>query len=750
MSNLLLKKYLIILITYIFLFSSFSYADNIKNIIIKGNERVSDETIKVFASIKLGDEINSNKLNQIIKKLYDSNFFENISANFENQELIIIVKESPIINNVIFNGIKSKTLKDSITKNILLKSRSSFNEYQLDKDRLEIVKELKNLGYYYSKIEILKDIKQNNSIDIIYNISIGDKAKIKKISFTGNKIFKDNKLKSIIVSEEYKFWKFISGKKYLNENIISIDNRLLKNFYLNQGYFNIKINSSFAKSTDENSFELIFNISANERIFFNKLSLQLPDDFDKSNYQQLDNLFNDFKGKPYSINRIEKILKRINSISIYEQYISTKASVEEFVFDNKIDLKFVIKKTEPIYIDKINIFGNNVTKEAVIRNQLEIDEGDPFNDILFTRSINNLKNLNFFKDIKSDFLANTENETKIININVEEKPTGEIMAGAGVGTSGTTTTFGIKENNYLGNGLSVDANLEISEETIKGKFSLRNPNYNNTGKAVHTNIQSFETDRLTDFGYKTKKTGITIGTDFEYYDDLVLGLGFNSYFENIKTDSTASTQQQKLKGNYFDNFMSVTLDYDKRNQKFQTTQGFRNYFSTDLPLISETNTLSNTFITSNYYEYFDNYILKSSFYFKNSNSITGENIKLSERLSLPSNRLRGFERGKIGPKDGNDFIGGNYVASLNFSSDVPKILANSQTTDLIVFLDIANVWGVDYDSSLELSDDIKSAIGIGLDWFTPIGPLNFTLSQHLSKGSDDITESFRFNLGTTF
>ena len=137
-------------------------------------------------------------------------------------------------------------------------------------------------------------------------------------------------------------------------------------------------------------------------------------------------------------------------------------------------------------------------------------------------------------------------------------------------------------------------------------------------------------------------------------------------------------------------------------------------------------------------------------YFKNSNSITGENIKLSERLSLPSNRLRGFERGKIGPKDGNDFIGGNYVASLNFSSDVPKLLENSQTTDLIIFLDIANVWGVDYDSNLEKSDDIKSAVGIGLDWFTPIGPLNFTLSQPLSKGSNDITESFRFNFKFLF
>ena len=745
-----IKKYLVFTITFLFLFSTISYAKTVKNIIIKGNERISNETIKVFSSIKVGDEIDTDKINQIIKNLYDSNFFENISANYENQELVITVTESPIINKVVFNGLKSKTLKNSITKNIILKSRSSYNEYQLNIDRLEILKELKNLGYYYAKIEISKDIKENNSLDLIYNINIGDKAKIRKITFTGNKIFKDSKLKSIIISEEYKFWKIISGKKYLNENIITIDNRLLKNFYLNQGYLNININSSFAKSIDDESFELIFNINAKERVFFNKLSLKLPDDFDKSNYAKINNLFNDFKGQPYSINIIEKILKKINNISIYEQYISTKASVEENVYDNKIDLKFVINETDPIYINKINIFGNNVTKETVIRNQLEIDEGDPFNDILFTRSINNIKNLNFFKEVKSEILENSENETKIINISVEEKPTGEIMAGAGVGTSGTTTTFGIKENNYLGNGLSLDTNLEISEETIKGKFSLRNPNYKNSDKAIQTNIQSFETDRLSDFGYKNNKTGISIGTDFEYYDDLILGLGFNSYYEDIETDSTASSQQQKLSGNYFDNFISLSLDYDKRNQKFQTSQGFRNYFSTDLPLVSETNTLANTFISTNYYEYFNNNILKSSFYFKNANSITGENVKLSERLSLPSNRLRGFERGKVGPKDGNDFIGGNYIASLNFSSDVPKILENSQSTDLKIFLDIANVWGVDYDSSLETSDDIKSAFGIGLDFFTPVGPLNFTLSQHLSKGSNDVTESFRFNLGTSF
>ncbi len=745
-----LKKLLIFNIFYLFLFFNISNAEIVNKIVINGNERVSDETIIVFSAVKLGDTINAEKLNQIVKSLYDSNFFDNISTSLNNQELTITVKESPIINKVEFQGIKSKTLVESLSKNLSLKSRSSYNTYQLELDKLQIQNQLKNRGYYYSKIKIFTNIKDNNTLDLIYDINIGDKAKIKKITFTGNKKFKDSKLKSIIISEEYKFWKFISGKKYLNENIISVDNRLLKNFYLNQGYFNVKINSSFAKSIDKDSFELIFNIDADKRIFFNNLTLQVPSDFDKSNYVKINSLFKDLKGEPYSINRIEKILKKINEISIYEQYVSSEAFVEENIFENKIDLKFIINEIQTVQVDKINILGNNVTKEVVIRNQLELDEGDPFNEILFTRSINNIKGLNFFKDVKSEIIDNKDNEAKIINISVEEKPTGEIMAGAGFGTSGTTTSFGIKENNYLGNGLSIDAKLDLSEESIKGRFLLSNPNYKNSDKSVYTNIQSSETDRLKDFGYKTNKTGFTLGTQFEYYDDFYFGVGINSYYESIETDSTASAQQKKLKGNYFDNFINLNFDYDKRNQKFQPSQGFRNYFSTDLPIVSETNTLANTFITTNYFEYFDSNILKSSFYFRNTNSITGDNIKLSERLYLPSNRLRGFESGKVGPKDGNDFIGGNYIASLNFSSNVPKILENSQTTDIIIFFDVANVWGVDYDSALDTSDDIKSAIGLGLDWFSPIGPMNFTLSQHLSKGSNDVTESFRFNLGTTF
>ena len=205
---------------------------------------------------------------------------------------------------------------------------------------------------------------------------------------------------------------------------------------------------------------------------------------------------------------------------------------------------------------------------------------------------------------------------------------------------------------------------------------------------------------LTDFGYKTNKTGFVLGTSFEYYDDFILGIEGESFYEKIETDSTASARQQEQKGDYFDNFINLTFDYDKRNQKFQTTDGFRSFIGAGLPLVSETNTFTNTILINNFVEYLDDNVFKSSFYFKSANSLSGDNIKLSERMNIPSSRLRGFEFGKVGPKDGNDYIGGNFISSLNFSSTVPQILENSQSTDFKVFLDIANVWGVDYDSSL--------------------------------------------------
>ena len=727
-----------------------SNAEQITDFKINGNVRISNETIILFSGVNQNDQIDENSLNDILKNLYETYFFSDVLVNFENNSLSIIVKENPIIQNINYKGIKAQKIKDEITKNLKFKSRSSYNEIFLKNDKKQILSSLRNLGYFFASVETFIETLDDNKINLDYIIDIGDKSKIRKISFIGNKVFKNSKLRNIIVSEEYKFWKFLSGKKFLNENLTRLDTRLLKNFYLNKGYYNVVVNQSYAKLLNNDQFELIFNINAGEKFYFDNVDLNLPNDFEIDNYDEITNLFNKIRGRHYSLSLIEKILNKIETITINEQNLSVSATVIENIIADKINLIFEVAESPKFLIEKINIYGNNITRENVIRNQLELDEGDYFNEILKKKSINNIKNLNFFKIVRSEVIEGNQLDSKIINIAVKEKPTGEISAGVGLGTTGGTISFGVKENNYLGKGLAVDSNITIEKDSIKGLLSVSDPNFRNTDKSVFGSIQANENDQLKTFGYKSSKTGFSFGTKFEYLDDLFLGISSSAFYEDIETDSTASARQKKQSGDYLDIFLELDFDYDKRNQKFKPSEGFRSIYQIDIPLISETNSLTNSYEYKYYNQFFDNNVSQFSFLIKSAQSLTGDDVKLSERIFIPSYKLRGFERGKVGPKDGNDYIGGNFITTLNLSSNLPVILEDSEDIDLSIFFDAANIWGVDYDSTIDDKSGFRTAVGISVDYWTPIGPLNFSFAHPITEKSTDITETFRFNIGTTF
>ena len=746
-----MKKWFLFFVFFWINFSNLStFADIIKVIDVKGNERISDSTIKLFSGVNIGEDIDAYKLNKIIKNLYNTDFFNTVSVNIDKDILTIDVVELPIIENISIEGVNAKKYIKAIESNYRLKPRSSFNTIILSDEVSAIKSILKDFGFYFTEVTPYIEEKKNNTVDITYKIDLGNRAKISKISFIGDKIYKDRKLRNVIISEETKFWKFISNKKFLNEELIDMDKRLLKNFYLNKGYYNVIINSSFAKLVKNDEFELIYNISASEKIYFNDLKINLPVDFNISNYNNLKNVLQDLKGKPYSILAIEKILDEIDLVTLNQEFQSIKAELEENIIANKLNINFNIKQIERNTLEKINIFGNNITRVNVIRNYLEIDEGDTYNEILVNKSKNNLQNLNYFKKVETKVIDGKDQNSKIINISVEEKPTGEISAGAGIGTSGGTIAVGIKENNYLGKGLSLDANATLSSESFKGKFSVTNPKFNNSDKSVFFNVQALEIDRLIKSGYKSNKTGFEFGTNFEQYKDLNFGISSRSFYEKIETNSTASSRQKKQTGDYWDTFVKLDFFLDKRNQKFKTTDGFYSRYSIDTPLISENNTLTNTYDFKFFHELYNENITSMSLLLKSANSITGEDVKLTERLGVPSRRLRGFESGKVGPKDGNDFIGGTFVTALNFSTTVPQLFPNLQNLDALIFLDAANIWGVDYDSSLNDGNKIRSSFGIGVDWYTVLGPLTFSLSEVITKADSDVEESFRFNIGTTF
>jgi len=737
----------LIILSIFFTFSV--YSKNYEKIIINGNERISNETILVFSEIPDLKNLDEDSIDEILKKLYKSGFFKDVTIQLKNNNLIIDVMENPIIQSVFIQGIKRKKTEESLYEVISLRNRSSYNSASVKKDETTILNHLKKAGYYFSSIKSYYQDLGNNKVDLYYEIKLGDKAKISKISFIGDKKFKDGALRGIILSEEYRFWKFISGKKYLNENLVNYDKKLLNNFYKNKGFYDVVIESSFANYVGNDKFEIIYNISSGKKFYFNEFNLNLPVDYEVENFDQLKSIFNQLKGKNYSLNSIDKILKEIDKIVLNEQFEFLKSSVNEQVQDNLINLTFDIGESEKFYVDKINIFGNSITREDVIRNNLLIDEGDAFNELLQTRTINNLKALDYFSSVKSEIIDNSSKK-KIINITVEEKPTGEILAGAGLGTNGGTVAFGITENNFLGRGVKLTSDVTVSAESVNGIIFLSNPNYKGSNKSLNASVESTITDRLKNFGYKSNKTGFSVGSGFEYYDDLYWNTGISTYIEKLETDASASASIKKQDGSYLDTFFNQSFTYDKRNQRFKTTDGYISRFTQNIPLISESYTLTNKYDYKVYNEWLYESIISFGFYGKMSNSLTGKNVKLSDRLYLPANKLRGFESGKIGPKDGADFIGGNYVSSINLASTLPKILPNLQNTNLSIFFDAANIWGIDYDSSLSDESKIRSSIGVAIDFFTPVGPLNFSLSEPITKNKNDITESFRFNLGTTF
>ncbi len=735
----------------ILIFISISANSEIINKIeVSGNKRVSSETIKIFSEVELNSDLSTKELNSILKKLYSTNFFSNVEVNVKKNILYISVTENPVIQTLKFEGVKNKRIVKLLKEQVEMREKSSFIESKVKIDEEKINNILRTNGYYFSKVNPKLIKNANNTVDLIFNIDLGDKAYIKKITFIGDKKIKENKLKKVIVSEEAKFWKFVSSRKFLDLNRIKLDESLLNNFYKNKGYYNVSVESSSAKVIDESNFELIFNINAGKKYYFGTIDLIIPDDYTSESFQNIIEVQDKLEGKIYSLDKIKKILKKIDEIALTKEFEFINAKYKEKIVDNKINLLIKLEESKKLYIERINIFGNYITDENVIRNSLLVDEGDAYNEILVNKSVNEIKSKRLFKSVKKSVDDGSSGQFKVINIDVEEQPTGEIMAGAGTGTSGSSVTFGIKENNYLGRGIKLNTNATISDSSFKGSFSINNPNYKNSDKSLITRIEATQLDQMSKFGYKSSKTGFSIGTVFEQYEDIYFSPSISNYLETLKTSSSASDAKKKQKGDYFDSNFNYGLSLNKLNQNFQPSSGSKTSFYQSLPLYSDDLAIENQLDYSKYYSPNENAIVSFRFLAQTINSISGEDVRISKRVYLPSRRLRGFEFGKIGPKDGEDYIGGNYATAFNVATTLPGLFKDLESMDFSIFFDAGNVWGVDYSDTLSDNSKIRTSTGLAVDWLTPIGPLSFSLTKPITKLDTDKTETFRFDIGTTF
>jgi len=746
------------IISYIFIFYfifievCFAEVIKINDIKIIGNKNLSEATILNIGNLtKKNFEIEVDNLNEIQKKIFESNFFSNVEIKISNNVLNIKVNENPLIDYLIIEGLENNSeFKKSIEEKIFLKSDVIFSEVALNKDILYIKDFLSSQGYLKNNISfIVKDIG-SNKVNVFLKINMNNKFSIKNIFFIGDKKFSSSKLLNVVSSSQDSLFNFFNNSSIPSTDRLNYDISKLKNYYLSEGYYDVQIANASIDLRDDNYVDIIFSINSGNKyilsdhflggnlnflknediVFINKaISKYTKSTYNYLNINKLKNeLFSYLESKNLEVN-IEYSIKKISDTSL-----SIHFNIEEIL----------IKKI----ISDIKVVGNDITEEKVIRNNIFFSEGDVFLQSKLNKSTDLLKSLNIFNNVT--LVTNDVGTNRVsISIVIEEKPTGEISGGLAVGTSGSSIQFNLNENNFFGQGIRTNIGLDIGTQQVLGSVSFSNPDFNDSNNTLSSSFYVTSTS-FDNSGYDNKTIGFNVSTKYEIYENLDFEYGLGLSHDSINTNEGSSALIKSRDGDYLTTKYFYNFINDKRNRKFQPTSGYTFVFGQGISAPpSDIPSLYNSISGAFYKELSEDFVGTIKYKIRSVNSFNGDPVKLSDRLFLSDSEARGFEYRGIGPKVSGDFVGGNYSYNTTFSTTVPNGLPETWKANTSVFIDVANVWGADF-SGVADSNTIRSSIGVGLSWFSPVGPITFSYAEPITKNSTDNIEKFNFKLGGVF
>jgi len=742
-----LKRFIIIF----FLILTNSLFAEIKKVTVIGNARVNTSTIESLVDKKIAN-VDSIYINNLTKKIYDTDFFSDVKISFNQDVLSINVVENPIVNFFYINGIKDTDL-DQVNKIITLKENSIFSSAKLKKD-IEATKEFLNAsGYYQASInpEVIK--VDNNQVNLIINIDKKEISKIKNIYFIGNKFFSNSQLMDVITSSEDGWWKFFSTSA-LSEQRIEYDKQLLKEFYKSKSFYDVQIESAFASVDKNNNFTLTFSINSGKKYKFGDYDLKITGlSLKETDSNEIKNISNKLlKNEFYSPLIINKLSKQVTDFLESKRYGNFEINIQDSkAGEDKINVIVQLNEGQKSLINKINIQGNTITEEKVIRDNLILAEGDQINSSKIKKSIDNVKSKQLFSKVDYKIEDSDKKNFKDFNLFVKEQPTGNISAGVGYGTNGGLFEASVNERNFLGQGINLNFTGRLSSDVIRGELSYVDPNYINSNKELAASLFS-EVDDYANSGYQNKRSGTRIATKYEIYEDIFFRPNLGVQFDKLEVTGNASSLLRSRQGDFITTSLGYNFLYDQRDSKFNPTSGSVIYFDQNIAtLFSDIPTVQTGLGATFYKELFsDKFIGSAKARLANVVAFNDKDVKLSDRIFASSSDLRGFEQRGVGPVDSGDHIGGNNLATLSLKSTFPNPIPENLRATTFLFLDVGNVWGVDYSNSISDSSKLRSSTGIALDLMSPIGPLSFTYSIPLSKASSDKEQNFLFNIGSSF
>jgi outer membrane protein insertion porin family len=729
----------------------------IRKIDIRSNQRVEQSTINSYLKIKVGDKIDQDKVNASLKQMYATELFSNISMNMEGSTLVVKIQENPIVNKIAFEGNK-RVNDDAINAQIALKPRSVYTKSKVQSDVLLIQDLYRKSGRYSTKVEPKIVMLDQNRVDLVFEIEEGEKASVKKIYFIGNKKFDSEKLRKILNTKESHWYTFYSSGDSYDPDRVSFDRELLRKFYTSKGYADFNVSSVTAEITeDKESFILHFTVEEGEKYRFGNINVTslLPD----VNKETFRNDIKTEKGEIYNSilidNTVDKITTHLNNMGY--AFVDIAPEFKKDVKNKIIDVTYNIKEGPKVYIGKVNIAGNVRTLDKVVRREMRMAEGDPYNATQIARSKQRIQNLGFFDKVDVKTERGDEPDKANVNVSVTEKPTGELNFGAGYSTTeGMLGNVSIRERNLLGTARDVKLSLQKSARGNQIDLGVIDPYFMDRDLAASFNVYDITRDNSSYSSYSSVTQGFTVTGTYSITEDLRHTLKYaltNVTIDNIQ--SGASTYIVQQGGTTLTSLIGHTLMYDKRDNKFDPTSGYYASFSQDVAGFGGDSKFFRNEARYGYYkpvvreDVIFNTSVRSGWIF----GLGGQDVRINDRFFIGGSSLRGFKDAGIGPRDKytTDALGGNsyYAGTLGFT--FPLGLPDELGFKGEVFIDAGSLYGLDEGGPTILdSNAIRASAGFGVLWTSPLGPIKIDFAEPLMKLSYDKTQILRFDFGTRF
>ncbi len=748
MKNLIL--YLIIF--FLTGFNLLAVDNSIEDINIQGTQRIDKETVISYSKISEGDIYSEDLGNEILKNLFETNLFSNIQISFEENKLNIILQENPTINLVTFKG-NSKIKDEDLIIEISLKERSVYSRSKVKKDIERMLTLYQRSGRLSTEINPKLELLENNRVNLVYEITESDVAKVSKIIVLGNNVFSSSKIKSVMKTKEKTFLRLLSSSDNYDPDKLDYDKQLITQFYSNNGYPRFKFISSIAQlKANSNDFEIILNVSEGEKFNFGKLTVESK--FKKMNTDYVEGILPIKEGNLFDSSQVKKSVEQLKEIAQLEGYTFIEIDTEftDNKKDNTIDVNLIVNEGPRVYVDTIKIEGNTRTVDKVIRREISLTEGDAYNKYAINYSKDSIRALNYFStvDVKE---VKTEFPDKItLEVSVEEKNTGEASIGAGYSSAtAASLQFGLSEKNFLGKGQKVKFQSSLANTRSTYDLSITEPYFNNKPLSLTTSIYSNFTDPVS-VNYETEDIGFGLSMSFPLATERFLELRYSLFTAKVKANSNATAYENALAGTDTVSTIGYSLAFDKRNSRYKPSRGFNFILNQDLAgLGGNSYYYKNSFELNSYKRLSERFIGAFKLQAGNINGYNDKYSPLSSNFKLGGKNLRGFKSGKVGPKIGNSYTGGQYYYLTSLETNIDLNIDAFDITSTF-FVDVGSVWGLENPSYglVDSDHEPRSSVGLNFNWDSAIGPINIIYANIIKSNKNDTTDNLYFDIGYNF